>query len=585
VPRHRTMQAAVDWSYGLLSPEVQRFFRVLGIFAGGFSCDAAASVVTETAAAGADTIDRLADLVAKSLVVADVSGPKPRFRLLDTIRTFALEKLDASGDHKMVALLHAEYYRRLFEQAEGQASTPPSDEPVDDCAPEIDNLRAALDWAFSADGDGSVGVALTNAGFPLWMRLSLLEECRGRAQRALATFGTEEIQNPREQMRLHAALGATTSDPSEMGAAFAKTLEIARSLGDVEYQLRALRGLYFCHAGNSQYRIALPLAETFHALATGRPDSNDRLFGERTIGVAKHFVGDQAGARRHLEEVLSNCPSVRPERGVVPFQDIVRFGTDLRVSAGTFLARVLWLQGFPDQSVRAAETAIEQALATGHAQSLCYTLTLGACQVALWTGDLAAAQRHTDMLVGHARKHCLPFWGELGARLQRVVNLKNGNFESDPRLPPSGHDKSRPRGFNFLILLGEVVEAQARAGLTAEALQQIDQGIDRSEADWLTPELFRLKGKLLLKENKSGAAETAGQYFRKARDEARCQGASSWELRATTNLAELLRDRGQTADAIACLEPIYKRFTEGLGTADLIAGRRLLDDLSAAGRR
>jgi predicted ATPase len=249
------------------------------------------------------------------------------------------------------------------------------------------------------------------------------------------------------------------------------------------------------------------------------------------------------------------------------------------VSARTFLARVLWLQGFPDQAVRIAETAVDEALATGHAQSLCYTLTLAACQVDLWTGNLAAAERHTGMLVDHARKHSLPFWGELGARLRRVVDLKSGNFDLRPRLPPAVHDETHPRRFNFLILLGEVAAALAHAGQIAEALQQVEQGIDPSEGDWLTPELFRLKGELLLVEGRSGAAETAEQLFRQAQSEARRQGALSWELRAATSLAGLLRGQGRSAIAVACLQPIYHQFSEGLATADLIAARQVLDEL------
>jgi predicted ATPase/DNA-binding winged helix-turn-helix (wHTH) protein len=585
LPRHRTMQAVVDWSYGLLSAEEQRFFRALGIFAGGFTVEAVAAVAMAAATAGADAIDHLADLVMKSLVVADVSAAKPRFRLLDTTRAYALEKLVASGEHETIAHHHARYYGILFENAESESTERSRQEWLHDCAREIDNLRAALDWAFSPGGDGSVGVALTNAAFPLWMRLSLLEECRGRAQQALGAFGTGESQNPREQMRLHAALGASTSNPSEMAAALTKTLEIARSLGDIEYQMRALRGLYFYHAVNSLYHVALPLARTFHDLATSGSDPKDQVFGERMIGVAKHFIGDQAGARRHLEQVLSDYLPAEPGRELVPFQDIIRFGTDLRVSAHVFLARVLWLQGFPDQAVHTAETVIAEALATGHAQSLCYALTLAACQVALWVRNLAAAECHAQMLLEHSRKHSLPIWGELGARLRSVVDLKSNDFSAGPRPPPVGHDEIRPRGFNFLILLGEMAEALAHAGRTAEALRLVDQGIDLSEADWLTPELFRLKGELLLARGTSGAAETAEHLFRQAWDEARRQGALSWELRATTSLAGLLRGQGRSADAFACLQPVYDRFTEGFGTADLIAAKQLLDDLGVAGHR
>ena len=134
MPRHRTMQAVVDWSYGLLSEDEQRFFRALGIFAGGFTVEAAAAVAMDAATTGADAIDRLADLVAKSLVVADVSGTKPRFRLLDTTRAYAIEKLDASGERERIARRHAEYYRDLFERAEGEATARPAGEWLADYA-------------------------------------------------------------------------------------------------------------------------------------------------------------------------------------------------------------------------------------------------------------------------------------------------------------------------------------------------------------------------------------------------------------------------------------------------------------------
>ena len=110
-------------------------------------------MVPDAATTRIDAIDRLADLVAKSLVVADVSGAKPRFRLLDTTRAYAIEKLDESGERERIARRHAAYYRDLFERAEGEAPARPTGEWLADYAREIDNLRAALDWAFSPDGD------------------------------------------------------------------------------------------------------------------------------------------------------------------------------------------------------------------------------------------------------------------------------------------------------------------------------------------------------------------------------------------------------------------------------------------------
>src|SRR5437763_15508513 len=110
-PRHRTMRAVLDWSYGLLSEDEQRFLRALGIFAGGFTVEAADAVALDPATTRIEAIDSLADLVTKSLVVADVSGAKPRFRRLDTTRAYAIEQLDTSGERERLARRHAEYHR------------------------------------------------------------------------------------------------------------------------------------------------------------------------------------------------------------------------------------------------------------------------------------------------------------------------------------------------------------------------------------------------------------------------------------------------------------------------------------------
>jgi predicted ATPase/DNA-binding winged helix-turn-helix (wHTH) protein len=118
MPRQQTMRAVLDWSYGLLSADDQHFFRALGIFTGGFTVEAAAAVAADVVKTRVEAIDRLADLVGKSLVVADVGGARSRFRLLETTRAHAIEKLDESGERERIARRQAEYYRNLVEQAE-----------------------------------------------------------------------------------------------------------------------------------------------------------------------------------------------------------------------------------------------------------------------------------------------------------------------------------------------------------------------------------------------------------------------------------------------------------------------------------
>jgi predicted ATPase/DNA-binding winged helix-turn-helix (wHTH) protein len=581
IPRHRTMRAVVDWSYGLLSGDEQLFFRALGIFRGDFTVEAAASVAMD-AADTCETIDRLADLVAKSLVVANVSGTKSRFRLLDTTRAYAIEKLDESGEREQIARCHAEYYHHHFERAEDETAARPVSEWLADYAPEIDNLRAALDWTYSSDGDAEIAVALTVAAIPLWVRLSLHKECRSRAKQALGTLGPRRSRDPRKEMKLHAALGTSTAEAPEMGAAFAQALEIAEGVGDTEYQLRALGGLFFFRTASNRHRAALPLAQSFHDLAAIGSDLSAQLFGEHIIGLAKHFLGDQASARRHLEQALTRLAA---DQG----REVTRFQIDTQMSTLAFLARVLWLQGFLDQAVRTAEKSIERAQATGNALSQCYALALAACPIALWTGNLAAAAQYSGMLFDESTKHGLPLWSELGARFKSAVVLRGGGPVTGSRLLQAGPDEIAEPDVRFQTIMGltELAEALAQAGRVAEGLAMVDAGLALPEIGWRTLELLRLKGELFLLQSNPAVMETVEDLFRQALDGARRQETLSCELRAATSLARLLsnQDRHRRAEAIACLQPVYERFTEGFGTADLVAAKRLLDELGDAGHR
>ena len=588
MPRHHTMRAVVDWSYDLLSQDEQQFFQALGIFGGGFTVEAAAAVAATNTRI--DAIDRLADLVAKSLVVVDVSGANPRFRLLDTTRAHAREKLDASGEREQTACRHAEYYRNLFKRAEAEVATRPAGEWLADYAQEIDNLRVALDWAFSSGSGGKIGIALTQAAIPLWIRLSLLEECHSRVKQALGVLGTAGTLDPREGMRLLAALGGPTLETPELGAAFTKVLEIAESLGDTEYQLRALRGLYYYHAATGRYRTALPFAQKLHDLAMKGSDSNDRLFGERMMGVAKHYLGDHIGARRHLERVLAHYAAADHGADAVRSQtdlDVIRFHTDARISARVYLARILWLQGFSEQAVRAAEMSVEDAQATGHVLSLCYALALAACPIALWVGDLAAAAHYTRILLDHSRMNNLKLWSAFGSRFHRVVAIRNGDLDTGLQQLHNELDEVAETNFRFRFLtgLGQLVEALAGAGRIVEGHTMLDAAMEQFEPGCYTPELLRLKGELFLLQSPPASAEAAEELFRHALDRARRQEALSWELRAVTSLARVLCYEGHPADAIACLQPVYDRFTEGFGTADLIAAKQLLEQLGEADRR
>jgi predicted ATPase/DNA-binding winged helix-turn-helix (wHTH) protein len=580
LPRHQTLRATLDWSHQLL-PELERVvLRRLAIFAGGFTLQAATTVAATDEIGGLDIVDCAANLVAKSLVTADLGGATEWYRLLETTRAYALEKLTQSGEFEQLARRHAEYCRDLFERAEAELQTCSAAEWLAAYGRRIDNLRAALDWAFSPTGEVAVGVALTIAAVPLWVQLSLVQECRARVERALASVVPEAGRNACQEMKLYAALGASlliSKGPMpETEAVWAKALELAESLGDTEYQLWALYGLWACRLNRGECRVALTLAQRFHTLAQDRGHLADLPIGDRIIGVSLHYWGDQTNARRHIERLLSGYAAPVQRSRLIGFQ------FDHRVVARVALARILSLQGFPDQARRTAQSAVDDARALNHGVSLCLALNEAACPVALATGDLAALESYVAMLLDSSAAHALPIWRAGGDRFHAVLLVRNGDFDRGLPLLRTALEQPPEASFqpDFTQFLGELAEGLGRAGQIAEGLDAIDEALARSERNedrWCVAELLRIKGELLLLQGGSGAAAAAEDHYRQALGWARRQEALCWELRAATSLAKLLHDQNRSTEAIALLAPIYNRFTEGFETADLKAAKALID--------
>ncbi len=574
LPRHQTLSATLDWSYEFL-PELERVILCrLGVFADSFTLEAACAVAADAKIATSKVVDCVANLVAKSLVVADVGGATVRYRLFDTTRAYVLAKLIESGELNEIARRHAKYFQELFE-------TRPTADWLEDYARNINNVRAALDWAFSPGGDASIGVALTADAVPLWMHLSLMDECSGRVERALAAFGAGMGRDARREMQLHAALTAslmyTKGAVSEVGAAGTKALEIAENLDDAEYQLRSLWGLWSFRINDGEQPDALKLAQRFYVLAAKRSETNDFLTGERMIGTSHYYLGDFLSARRHLERVLAHSAALADKR------QIVRFEVDQLVAARSYLARTMWLQGLPDQAMRTAESGVADAQAIDHAISLGLALAMAACPIALRAGDLAVAEHYVEMLLDHSTKHNLPRWRAFGRSYQGVLFIQRGDLGIGLRLLRAGFDELGAAGAVPRFFTLRMAEALGRAGQVVDGLAAIEEAIvrsERSEERWATAELLRIKGELFLLQNAPGAAPAAEGHFRLALDWARRQGALSWELRCAMSLARLLRNLARSNEARELLAPVYDRFTEGFETADLKAAKALLSDLS-----
>jgi predicted ATPase len=207
-------------------------------------------------------------------------------------------------------------------------------------------------------------------------------------------------------------------------------------------------------------------------------------------------------------------------------------------------------------------------------------LSYGACPVSLLIGDLTAAERYVKILLDYSTRYGLQHFRDLGRCFQALIHIKRCGITStlSVLLADFGEAVAGVDARYCVMFLGEMAHTLARAGRATEGLAAVEPAIDRAsrfEEGWLLGGLLRVNGELSLLQAGQGAAPMAEDCFRHALDSARRQGALSWELRAAMSLARLRRDQNRRADALALLQPLYDRFTEGFDTADLRAAKEL----------
>ena len=579
LPRHQTMHAALDWSYNLLIESERIVLRRLAVFASAFTLEAARVVAASPDIPEQEVVDCVAALVAKSLLSTDVTATMVQYRLLETTRAYAREKLGESGELEQCAGRHAEYLRVVFERAEPESETRPAAEWLARYRPFVEDLRAALDWAFSLGGDASAGVKLTAATVLLWIHLALMAECRRRVEQAVAHLDGAVPADAARDMRLYLALaiaGIHTQDPGspKMLAALTKALELAEQLDDSEYRLRAMWGLYIYRFRMGEYRSALALAERFRASATKTPDPFDDLIGDRLIGIVLHVLGDQPGAFRHI------APLVGADFASDRHSHILRYQYDQRVVTHCHYAKILWLQGRADKAMRIAEGIVDYAGTQDHVLSLLYALVQAACTISVYSGDLVTADRYVDLVEDLAAKHGLETWRRWGQSFEGVLLIKRRDSAAGARLLSTALEGlSETALYLNRNLFAELAEGLRAAGQISEGLELIADvlaRVERTEEGWCRAELLRQKGELLLLRDTPSSVTDAEACFRLALDVARDQHALAWELRAGTSLARLWREQRRTTEARDLLAPIYQRFTEGFATSDLVTAKNLL---------
>jgi predicted ATPase/DNA-binding winged helix-turn-helix (wHTH) protein len=579
-PRQKTLQATLDWSFGLLSERERVVLRRLAVFVGPFTIEAALSVVPGGAVDDSGVFSAIDSLVAKSMVAVRPVGAMMRYRLLDTTRAYALEIGLSTAEQAELAARHAAWCRRWLEQigAERPTLSNPSER-----APHLaglGNVRAALDWCFGPDGDAGLGVRLAAAAAPVFVALSLLTECHRWSERAIGALD-DATRGGLEEMQLQSALGMALMFTHGQGdaalVALNRGLALAEAQGDVLNQVRLLGPLHVFHMRCGDFKAALRYAERSHAVA-GTIDNRAVAASARCLlGNALYIVGDLARARLELEQALLHPAEFQGT-------STIYVGLNHHILGRLALARTLWFQGHPEQAVERVRLAVKDAERTDHPVSLALTLQWAA-SILLWVGDLRRAEEHIDWFFAHADSHSLRPYVAVGLGLKGALAIRREDARSGVEALRGVLERLHEARYALLTTEFNLYLAQGLAALDRldEGMNLVEDTIRRVDANGdvtYMPELLRVKGRLFLAKPPQRDGSEAETCFLQSLDASRRQGARAWELRTATDLAALWATQGDADRARALLQPALAQFTEGSDTADVKSATHLLATLA-----
>jgi predicted ATPase/class 3 adenylate cyclase/DNA-binding CsgD family transcriptional regulator len=455
VRRQQTLRASVDWSHALLTEPERVLFRRLAAFLGGFDLPAARAVAGHDEVERFQVLDLLTLLVDKSLVVADDSRGRTRYRLLETVRQYALEKLGESGEADAVRTRHRDHYTALAALLDAPAGSE-YEQRIEQANIEIDNLRAAFAWS-RENSDVELALALASSLEPLWQARGRLREGRTWFDAALADLDAHQLEVAAavlaralaDSALLGLVAGAAGSpDQAQQALAIARDLDepalLARALTACGYitgyfDAEAARGYLAEAIGlardlGDRWRFSQILAwQASAARAAGDPlavraaaeegrdladaigDRFDSRLCRVCLGVAQMWQGDLAGAVAQLAAVAVEAEAAHDEI--------------LRGDSLTFRGVALAYQGDTAVARAAADAAIEAAAELGGMEAGIAYLALGFA--ALAAGDAATAQDATEAAWQHLS--VLPAMAAVGRTFKAVAALGGGDLAAARR--------------------------------------------------------------------------------------------------------------------------------------------------------
>jgi non-specific serine/threonine protein kinase len=346
LPRQQTLRALIDWSHDLLAAPEKTLLRRLSVFAGGWTLEAAEAVCTGEEVEDWEVLDLLTSLGDKSLVVADQEGERTRYRLLETIRQYARDRLLESGEAEGAHQRHHAWFAQLVEATSTRLSGPEQQAALETLEKEHDNLRAALEWAIANQSPAALPMAAAMGYF--WYLGGYLREGREQLEQALTIRPAE--QEPETLVDAYFQMGCLAVEQQDFEPArshLERCVTLARQIGNKRRAASALNSLGVISVQQSNYAAARSFFEQSLALQRELKNQIGIASTLSNLGNLVQDQGDYAAASTLYEESLILCQEIGNKRNIA---------TNL-----LNLGNTLCLQGDLDR----ARNHLEQSLAIG----------------------------------------------------------------------------------------------------------------------------------------------------------------------------------------------------------------------------
>lgn len=468
--RHRTLRAAIEWSFRLLNPKEQRFLAILGVFEGGFTLEACEAVAW--AGEEDDPAFALLDaLVEKSFVTAESAGESVRYRLLDALREFAGEKLRSSGDEPMARQSHFQYFKSLAEQWGSWSSQEDEARYLAALANEIPNVRAALDWAFSNENTETACDLLLKVAL-YWQRRCNVAEARSWLQRACSYENGATVRHAKLLRR--ASTFATIEDDYPAARELtSQALHMFRELEDRSGVAESLFNLAVIEHRSGSLDDAAPLYS--EALAGFEETGHEigvitALYNLAQVSKHRHELSQ---ARAYLERGMALC--ARPSHA------------DRLASFWSLQGEVALREGMLDEAADAFHRALEMKRALGDRHDEVEVLS-GLAALEIQRGDLNAAMQIARESLRLARDLEVPSLFICCFEVLAVIFLKSGQTESARSVFAYASGMRRDKNYVYSIAgelgadLAALSDVPPAPGLTPERIRNFIDDVIADEA-------------------------------------------------------------------------------------------------------